>query len=113
MAVEVRQRSRVGSYMHLSDVVEVFWVFAILCMTVSVEMFTTYECYASDHPYICRAHFAHLTASIEGTWLGLAFLNKDGLGKTRTMLIIGVALAIPIVTIAGLAFSLFSTLWAA
>ena len=67
MAVEVRQRSRVGSYMHLSDVVEVFWVFAILCMTVGVEMFTTYEC-------------------LEEHWA---------------------VLAIPIVTIAGLAFSLF------
>ena len=47
-------------------------------MTVGVELFTTYLCYTSGDPYwyYCRAHFAHLTASIEGAFLGLVFLNK-------------------------------------
>ena len=84
------------------------WVFVIFCMTVGVELFTTYQCYASGNPhwYFCRAHFAHLTASIEGVCLGLVFLNKDNdFGKTKTRLINGAAVAIPIVTVACLAFS--------
>ena len=70
------------------------WVFVIFCMTVGVELFTTYQCYASGNPhwYFCRAHFAHLTASIEGVCLGLVFLNKDNdFGNTKTRLINGAA----------------------
>ena len=83
------------------------WVFVIFCMTVGVELFTTYQCYASGNPhwYFCRAHFAHLTASIEGVCLGLVFLNKDNdFGKTKTRMINGAAVAIPIVTVAYLVF---------
>jgi hypothetical protein len=90
------------------------WVLVILCMTVGVELFTTYLCYASGSPYwyYCRAHFAHLTASLEGVFLGLVFLNKDRAevcGKRwLTRLLRGAALAIPILTIAALAFSVTS-----
>ena len=90
------------------------WVLVILCMTVGVELFTTYMCYASGNPfwYYCRAHFAHLTASLEGVFLGLVFLNKDRAdvcGKRwLTRLLRGAALAIPLLTIAALAFSVAS-----
>ena len=92
------------------------WVLVILCMTVGVELFTTYQCYASGNPfwYYCRAHFAHLTASLEGASLGLVFLDK-GRAKDKDCgkmwakrLLRGAALAIPVLTIAALAFSVAS-----
>merc|ERR1712130_870376 len=97
----------------------VIWVLVILCMTIGVEIFTTYRCYASGHPYwyFCRAHFAHLTASLEGACLGLVFLNSNEdrdeelCGKTRsTRILRGAAIAVTLLTIAALAFYVASPL---
>ena len=115
-AVDSGQREQVNVKVETGNSIlrTAIWVLVILCMTVGVELFTTYMCYASGNPfwYYCRAHFAHLTASLEGVFLGLVFLNKDRAevcGKRwLTRLLRGAALAIPLLTIAALAFSVTS-----
>jgi len=119
--VDSRQRGQVNVKVETGNSIFscVIWVLVILCMTIGVEIFTTYRCYASGHPYwyFCRAHFAHLTASLEGACLGLVFLNSNEdrdeelCGKTRsTRILRGAAIAVPLLTIAALAFYVASPL---